>query len=225
MKLPKSVYTSYSLLKRSRVVLKKDTDCEALQYFQNILNEAQPSTTEDMALYKFVKGMYNENKYKFLSFISNTSYECLVLWTESKTIINTLRLRGVVYIKWSSDTLAYSVSEFIPSGRREVTDSTQQDPAVPCDPQDGHRDSQEDKSSTPVDEVTKHSRSDRHTDRHSDRRFDRHPDRHPATHNRPNGGRNAWTPTSPAVLLEVDESAQVWLNPTATVKGNWGDEE
>jgi hypothetical protein len=209
MKLPKSVYTSYSLLKRSRVVLKKDTDCEALQYFQSILNEAQPSTTEDMALYKFVKGMYNENKYKFLSFISNTSYECLVLWTESKTIINTLRLRGVVYIKWSSDTLAYTVSEFISPERREVTGSTQQDPAVP-------RESQEDKSSAPVDETTKPSRSVRHPDRH----LDRIPSR-----NRPSSSRNDWVPTSPANPQEVDESAQAWLKPTTTVTGNWGDEE
>lgn len=112
MKLPRSLYVGYNLLKKSRVAVKKENDEEALVYFQNILNEAQPSTPDDILLHKFVKGMYNENKYKFLSFIKNTSHECLVLWTESKAIINYLGLRGVVYVKWTGKETLYSVSQF-----------------------------------------------------------------------------------------------------------------
>ena len=112
MKLPRSLYVGYNLLKKSRVAVRKENDEEALEFFQNILNEAQPSTPEDLLLHKFVKGMYNENKYKFIAFIKNTSHECLVLWTESKSIVNCLGLRGVVYVKWTGKETLYSVSQY-----------------------------------------------------------------------------------------------------------------
>jgi hypothetical protein len=112
MKLPRTLYVGYNLLKKSRVAVKKENDEEALSYFQNILNEAQPTTPEDIALHRFVKGMYNENKHRFLSFIKNTSFECLVLWTESRSIVNYLGLRGVVYAKWTGKETLYSVTQF-----------------------------------------------------------------------------------------------------------------
>jgi len=112
MKLPRTLYVGYNLLKKSRVTVKKENDEEALRYFQNILNEAQPATPEDIILHRFVKGMYNENKHRFLSFIKNTSFECLVLWTESRSIVNYLGLRGVVYTKWTGKDTLYSVTQF-----------------------------------------------------------------------------------------------------------------
>lgn len=112
MKLPSSVYGGFNLMKKSRVVMKKATDDDALEYFKKILNAAQPTTDEDMILYKFVKGLYNENRYKFMSFIKNMSFECLVLWTESKAIINALNLRGVVYLKWTGKETLYDVTKF-----------------------------------------------------------------------------------------------------------------
>lgn len=112
MKLPRTLYVGYNLLKKSRLVVKKETDEEALSYFQNILNEAQPNTPEDLILHQLVKGMYNENKHRFLSFIKNTSFECLVLWTESRSIVNYLGLRGVVYTKWTGKETLYSITRF-----------------------------------------------------------------------------------------------------------------
>jgi len=112
MKLPRTLYVGYNLLKKSRVAVKKANDEDALSYFQNILNEAQPTTPEDIILHRFVKGMYNENKHRFLSFIKNTSFECLVLWTESRSIVNYLGLRGVVYAKWTGKETLYSITQF-----------------------------------------------------------------------------------------------------------------
>jgi hypothetical protein len=114
MKLPRNLYVGYNLLKKSRVVVKRNDDKEALGYFENILNEAQPKTSEDLILHQFVKGMYNENKHRFLSFIKNTSFECMVLWTESRSIVNFLGLRGVVYTKWVNAKASYSVTIFCP---------------------------------------------------------------------------------------------------------------
>ena len=112
MRLPKSLYTGYRLLKKSRAVVSKQNDKEAITYFQNILNAAQPKE-EDFELYKIVKSMFNENKYKFLKFITDTKFECWVLWTDSRSIINYFKLRGVLYIKWLGKDDLYSVSEFV----------------------------------------------------------------------------------------------------------------
>lgn len=125
MKLPKTLYVGYNLLKRSRVSVKKENDEDALLYFQNILNDAQPKTPEDFILHRFVNGMYNENKHRFLSFIKNTNFECLVLWTESRSIVNYLGLRGVVYTKWTGKETMYSVTKFQSTNRDEnVADPT-----------------------------------------------------------------------------------------------------
>lgn len=120
MRLPKALFVGYNLLKRSRTAVKKNNDDDALSYFKKILNAAQPSSPEDLLLHRFVKGMYNENKYKFLSFIKNTSYECLVLWTESKAIVNALGLRGVIYIKWSGKDTLYQINAFQSVGGEPV---------------------------------------------------------------------------------------------------------
>jgi hypothetical protein len=112
MKLPKTLYTGYNLLKKSRAVSKKNTDEDALTFMQNVLNKAQPSTPDDLVMHRLVKGLYNENKYKFLNFVKNTNFECLVLWTESRAIVNTLGLRGVIYVKWTGPETLYELSPF-----------------------------------------------------------------------------------------------------------------
>ena len=112
MKLPKSLYIGYRLLGESRLISKRDSDPEALQYFQTVLNKAQPVSTEELLLHRFVRAMYNENKNKFLSFIRNTYFECLVLWTDHTTIVNFTGLRGVVYIEWNNTNKSYIVSKF-----------------------------------------------------------------------------------------------------------------
>jgi hypothetical protein len=123
MKLPKSLYSGYSELRRSRVVTKRATDEEALSHFNKVINSAQPTEEGDRAIHKFIRGMYNENKRKFLSFIKNTIYECLVLWTESSVIVQCLGLRGVVYIKWDDAKRLYHTTKF-QSRKLQVSNDT-----------------------------------------------------------------------------------------------------
>lgn len=113
LRLPKKLFIGYKYLKKSRLVLKNATDQEALSYFQNILNEAQPQTPEEKTLHKFWRGLYNVNRRKVLSLIrSERSFEPLLLWTESRAIVNSLGLKGVVYIRWTDDNL-YEVTKFV----------------------------------------------------------------------------------------------------------------
>jgi hypothetical protein len=122
MKLPGTLYSGYNMLKKSRLVVKKVNDDDALSHFQTILNNSQPKTPEDIILHRFVKGMYNENKQRFLSFIKNTKFECMVLWTESLSIVNYLGLRGVIYAKWTGKDTLYTVTRFQSTDRDEKVD-------------------------------------------------------------------------------------------------------
>jgi hypothetical protein len=92
--------------------MRRETDPESLEYFQNILNAAQPVTNDELVLSRFVKYLYNENKHKFTSFIKKTNYECLMLWTESKYIVQHFGLKGRVYIKWVDPVTLYIVQQF-----------------------------------------------------------------------------------------------------------------
>lgn len=127
-RLPKKLFVGYKYLKKSRLVLKNATDSEALSYFQNILNEAQPQTPEEKGLYNFWRGFYNVNRRKVLSLIkSERDYEPLLLWTESRAIVNSLGLKGVVYIKWTQEN-SYEVTKFVSSENK--TNATNRHPVL-----------------------------------------------------------------------------------------------
>lgn len=112
MNLPKTLFDGYKLLKQSHLVVNKDSDKTNISILQNILNDVQPKTPEELILYRFVQGMYNENSHRFLSFVENTSFECLVLWTGPRSIERCLGLYRVVYIKRARCGTSYSVSRF-----------------------------------------------------------------------------------------------------------------
>ena len=120
MRLPRSLYNAYNNLKKSRVVVKKNVDDEALTYFQNVLNSSGPKNNDEFVLYTFVRGLYYENKYKFISFIRNTSFECLVLWTEWRNIVDFLYLRNVINIKWQSQLKQFKVTKYNSSPEQYV---------------------------------------------------------------------------------------------------------
>jgi hypothetical protein len=112
MKFCKNLYLCYNNLKKSDLILNKDNSKESIDYFQNILNKSQPKTQEDITLNRFVKSMYYENKNSFLTFIKNTNFECLILWTESVSILKQLGLLSVVYCKWIIKDSTYYVTRF-----------------------------------------------------------------------------------------------------------------
>lgn len=113
MRLPATLYGGYAKLKKSRLVGNKLSDPEALEYFEKNLNAAQPQNDEEQRLYQLVKSMYVGNKGPFMKYINATSkFRCLVLWTESRAIVNDLGLRNVAYVRWDNTNKNYSVSEF-----------------------------------------------------------------------------------------------------------------
>lgn len=121
MKIPKSLFVGYRMLRDSRLLVKKAVDDDSLRYFQSILNKAQPVEPDEHVLHKFVRAMYNDNKNRFMTFIRNTTFECLVLWTDHSTIVNFMGLRGVVHIGWDGEARSYTVTKFRPRSLVKVS--------------------------------------------------------------------------------------------------------
>jgi len=142
MKLPKSLHVGYNMLKRSRLILRREVDDDSLNYFNSIMNEALPRSADD-AIYYFVKGMYNENKAKFISFIRNTNLECLVLWTDSRAIVRMLGLRGLVYIKWVGREGVYQISRYNSPDQKQYHDEPRQSYKDSPEPHQSYRDALE----------------------------------------------------------------------------------
>lgn len=112
MSLPKNLFRGYQQLKNSRLVQKRSTDADALTHFQTILNAAQPANEKEQIIYDLVKLMYNADKRAFLQMVRKNKLACLVLWTESRAIVDFLNLRQIAYIKWNGRETLYSVTEF-----------------------------------------------------------------------------------------------------------------
>lgn len=135
MRLPRSLYNAYNNLKMSRVVVKKNVDDEAITYFQNVLNSSGPKNKDEFILYHFVRGLYNENKSKFIFFIRNTSFECLVLWTEWRNIVEFLYLRNIINIKWQSHLKKFKVTKYNSSPEQYVSPEPPADLGLSSEPE------------------------------------------------------------------------------------------
>ena len=121
MVLPHNLLMGYTSIKTSSVVTMKNNSEEALLNFQKILNRAQPRTPTEYKLYKFVKDLYYGDMNRFLDYIKDTKFECLVLWTVTQNIVNFLGLRDVIFIEWTGKETLYHVKKYTGTGRNNNT--------------------------------------------------------------------------------------------------------
>jgi hypothetical protein len=113
MRIPQLLYTAQQQVAKARIVAKKEVDADSLAHLEAIINAAQPSSPEDLAQQRLIKGLYSEDKNAFMRFVKGKKFESVLLWTESRAIISYLGLKGVVYIRWDNDEKIYRVSEFV----------------------------------------------------------------------------------------------------------------
>jgi hypothetical protein len=133
MDITKPLYRGYILLKDSLLSVRHDTDAEAICYFSTTLNSTRPKSGKDVILYRFVRSMYHDDKGRFLAFIKNTTYECLVLWTEPMAILKQLKLNGIIKCKWNYNDTSYYISKFKSNKhvyRRHYSNDTYEHPIV-----------------------------------------------------------------------------------------------
>jgi hypothetical protein len=96
---------------------------EAMEEFETCLNDAQPQTEMDGMLEMFCKNLYRGKPEAFMNCIKNRNSECLVLWSESKTIVRFFHLFKFIYIHYNKDTRRYKVMK-----HREIDDPNYQRP-------------------------------------------------------------------------------------------------
>jgi len=113
MRIPQSLHNAKIQLEKARLATKKEVDEDSMRHLESIINAAQPGTDEERTQQKLIKGMYNDDKNGFLRFVRGKSFEPILLWTESRAIINYLGLRNIVYIRWDNEARAYVVSKFV----------------------------------------------------------------------------------------------------------------
>ena len=114
MFVPKELFTAFEKLKKSQLVMNPRTyGDDALSYFEEWLNKAQPTDGDGLRQQKDIKSLYNGNKRGFINMIRGTQNERLILWTEAKSIAYLFGLKDVAYIKWDRETRTYAVTPFV----------------------------------------------------------------------------------------------------------------
>ena len=110
MALPKKLYDCFKQITKSKL-LANDTSDDAITEFQTLLNSAQPLADDHVenAQRSIVKSMYYSNQDGFMRYISSSAnrVSALILWTESKRIVNFFELHGRVHLSWNDETSSY----------------------------------------------------------------------------------------------------------------------
>lgn len=155
MSLPKRLYNLYKEVCNCKLVSGEIT-AETLTDFQNLVNSAQSTSPDadanEVQQQEFTRSLYHSNPVGFYNYVANTRnrVSALVLWTESKRIVDFFGLRKRVHLSWNPETKLYTASEHIPrqtgsqSTGQSTTQTTQVDqtgsrPDDRSDNQAGHR--------------------------------------------------------------------------------------
>lgn len=107
MKYIEKIKHQYRLLCNSRLVLKHETDFEALEFFEVALNETNPATKEENDIKMLVRKLYLNDKVAFQKCIEKDPF--YILMTEARSIVFHFGIQYLIYIKWNQK---YSISLF-----------------------------------------------------------------------------------------------------------------
>lgn len=134
MALPKKLYDCFKQITKSKL-LANDTSDDAITEFQTLLNSAQPLADDHVenAQRSIVKSMYYSNQDGFMRYISSSAnrVSALILWTESKRIVNFFELHGRVHLSWNDETSSYVAQRHLkPADRPDRPDRPNDKPVA-----------------------------------------------------------------------------------------------
>jgi hypothetical protein len=111
MSLPKQFYETYKAITACNLVTGVSCTADDMKEFETLLNKAQVSydTHDPESLcghYSLARAMYRSNPRSYLSYITRPANNvcALILWTESKHIVNFFGLRNLIYLSWVAET-------------------------------------------------------------------------------------------------------------------------
>lgn len=99
----------YNALSNSRVVKRRETDTEALNYFEKFCNESLPESSTEEELRNCIKNLYKCNPTSFVECAANDPY--LFLLTEARAIVQHFGVREIIYIRWNMENRCYMVEK------------------------------------------------------------------------------------------------------------------
>ena len=96
----KRISSLYYKLKETRLINKCEIDEDSVSHFQKLLNDSYPKNDLEHHVYYLIKSLYYSNKNKFKSYIKNTAFEYLILYTDNIGIVNHFNLKDNIFISW-----------------------------------------------------------------------------------------------------------------------------
>lgn len=97
----------YNKLVNSRVIKQRETDEEALKYFETECNKALPKNQHELEICDVIKSMYHADKTSFAKcIITMPQY---VLLTEARAIVFLFNIQNLIYIEWNKNSQQYIV--------------------------------------------------------------------------------------------------------------------
>lgn len=99
----------YKYLARSRVVNRRETDEEALEYFQRFCNDTIPKNAHEAEIRDTLRNMYYTNKTSFIQCINKDPH--LVLLTEARAIVVHFGIHDLIYIQWTNGSYLVKKNE------------------------------------------------------------------------------------------------------------------
>jgi hypothetical protein len=121
MSLPKRLYELFRELLETELVKSRKATAENMLVFQNLLNQANPTSEAESAQHELVRGIYFSNPGSFAEYLRErrNRASALVLWTESKRIVKFFNLDGAVHISWDETEKTYRVVSYVSRDKRE----------------------------------------------------------------------------------------------------------
>lgn len=120
MSLPKSLYEPYRQLCQCALVQTREVTDENLSEFETLLNSAQPNAEDHDGNVQrnFLKSIYYSGTNSFARYLKQPASHvgALILWTESRRIVQFFNLQRLIHVSWHDD--AYHVTKFVELSER-----------------------------------------------------------------------------------------------------------
>ena len=123
MSIPRQLIKSFEIIRDCKLVVSKDPTEENLKEFGKAMNNSIPDQSNQISfmIYKFMRGMYLNDKKRFLNYILGMPhYESMILWTDYSDILQFFELSGVIFLGWNKSVNKYQAAKLDLSKKKSL---------------------------------------------------------------------------------------------------------
>jgi hypothetical protein len=118
--VPKNVMHQYNKIINTDIITQKCFSNESVAELQSLLNNSQPFSERDLAIKETILFLYRKNdsfshprENPFYVFLMRSGLQHLILWTDTKCILNHFNLGSNIRIKWDNNTRLYDIKHIV----------------------------------------------------------------------------------------------------------------